>query len=95
MEAMLQLARSAESERGAAYLQFMLHSSELMPGGSPAFRDAADIDCLYEHVEILFDELAHWCFGTTLQEFDARLGQLADSPATEQPLPVEMRLRPE
>lgn len=94
MEAMLQVARSAEGER-AAYLQFMLHSSELMPGGSPAFRDATDIDYLYEHLEILFEELAHWCFGATLQEFGARLGQLADSPATAQPLPVEMRLRPE
>jgi hypothetical protein len=43
-----------------------------MPGGSPAFRSASDIDRLYEHLEILFEELSAWCRGITLKEFHAR-----------------------
>ena len=50
----------------------MLHSSELMPGGSPAFRDASDIERLYERLEILFGQLRGWCRGMTLQEFRAQ-----------------------
>jgi hypothetical protein len=42
-----------------------------MPGGSPSFRDEADIECLYEDLEILFDELSGWCRGMTLKEFHA------------------------
>src|SRR5439155_1413885 len=56
LNAMLQVAR--EAREGAAHVEFMLHSSELMPGGSPSFPDASDIDRLYEHLEILFDDLA-------------------------------------
>ena len=43
-----------------------------MPGGSPFFRNAPDIEQLYAALEILFAELATWCLGTTLQEFEAR-----------------------
>ena len=64
-------ARSAREE-GADHVEFMLHSSELMPGGSPFFRNAPDIEQLYAALEILFAELATWCLGTTLQEFEAR-----------------------
>jgi len=55
-----------------AHLEFMLHSSELMPGGSPAFKNASEIERLYEHLEMLFEDLATWCRGTTLKEFHAR-----------------------
>jgi hypothetical protein len=68
LDAMLAVARRARAE-GASHLEFMLHSSELMPGGSPTFRNASDIDCLYEHLEVLFQELAGWCSGVTLEEF--------------------------
>lgn len=68
LPAMLQVACAARAE-GAAHLEFMLHSSELMPGGSPSFRDAASIERLYEWLEILFEHLAAWCRGLTLQEF--------------------------
>lgn len=70
LDAMLETARAARSG-GADYMEFMLHSSELMPGGSPKFRDAADIERLYEYLEILFAELSARCQGMTLQEFDA------------------------
>ena len=71
LNAMLQVARAARAE-GVAHLEFMLHSSELMPGGSPAFKDASEIERLYEHLEMLFEDLAAWCCGTTLKEFHAR-----------------------
>lgn len=66
--AMLQLARRARDE-SPPHLEFMLHSSELMPGGSPMFRGAAQVDRLYESLEILFEELARSCRGMTLAEF--------------------------
>ena len=68
LEAMVCLARKARSEQ-AQHLQFIVHSSELMPGGSPTFRTKSDIERLYEHLEILFEEQATWCYGTTLAEF--------------------------
>jgi hypothetical protein len=40
------------------YLMFMLHSSELMPGGSPAFKTAKSIECLYRDLEIIFNKIA-------------------------------------
>jgi hypothetical protein len=39
-------------------LEFMLHSSELMPGGSPNFKTSADIEQLYQHVDRLFKYIA-------------------------------------
>ena len=68
---MLQVARAARTE-GMTHLEFMAHSSELMPGGSPTFKDALAIERLYEHLEKLFAELSSWCRGVTLKEFDAR-----------------------
>ncbi len=73
LDTMLDVAREAHAE-GASHVQFMLHSSELMPGGSPSFRDAADIERLYERLEILFEQLRGWCRGMTLQEFRAAAG---------------------
>ena len=70
LEAMLQVARAARAGKPAC-LEFMMHSSELMPGGSPAFRTPSDIECLYEHLEILFEDLSVWCCGMTLGEFQA------------------------
>ena len=65
---MLQTARAARDE-GAAHMEFMLHSSELMPGGSPNFGNAPAIERLYERLENLFGDLSTWCFGATLKEF--------------------------
>jgi hypothetical protein len=70
LHAMLQAARDAKAE-GAPHMEFMLHSSELMPGGSPAFRNATDIERLYENLEVLFEDLSTWCRGMTLKEFHA------------------------
>jgi len=70
LNAMVQVARAARAE-AVAHLEFMLHSSELMPGGSPTFKDASEIERLYEHLEMVFEDLAGWCRGTTLKEFHA------------------------
>ena len=52
-------------------VEFMLHSSELMPGGSPKFASAESIEKLYADLEALFDA-AHRSFrGTTLTAFTA------------------------
>jgi len=72
LDSMLQVAREVRAE-GADQLEFMVHSSELMPGGSPIFRDASAIERLYEHLGILFEDLSTWCCGMTLKEFRARL----------------------
>jgi hypothetical protein len=73
LDAMLRVAWEARSE-GVAHLEFMLHSSELMPRGSPTFRKASDVERLYEHLEILFKELSTWCRGVTLKEFHDTTG---------------------
>lgn len=51
------------------YLMFMLHSSELMPGGSPSFPSSGSIDKLYKDMKILFEEISKNCIGITVQEF--------------------------
>lgn len=68
LNTMLQILRQA-SEKKRDYVEFMLHSSELMPGGSARFRRHADIESLYETLEILFST-AHGTFkGATLAEY--------------------------
>jgi hypothetical protein len=52
------------------YAEFMLHSSELMPGGSPTFRSPESIDQLYDDLEALFSGLGQGFVGQTLQEFE-------------------------
>ena len=68
LDIMLQMTRSMRSQ-GVAPVEFMLHSSELMPGGSPNFQSASHINQLYERLEIVFEELSTWCRGMTLSEF--------------------------
>jgi hypothetical protein len=50
-------------------VEFMLHSSELMPGGSPTFPSPDDIAALYEQLEVLLGEAGRRCRGQTLGEF--------------------------
>lgn len=81
IDAMLAVARALRAER-PAHVHFMLHSSELMPGGSPHVRHAADLDRLYDALGTLFDELARWCHGMTLQEFHAHRATTQPQPAS-------------
>lgn len=50
-------------------VEFMLHSSELMPGGSPTFKTAAHVEALYDDLEILFTAAADRFRGATLSAF--------------------------
>lgn len=68
LHGMLELLRQIAAER-APYAQFMLHSSELMPGGSPRFSTARSIERLYGHLEPLFEAAARAFRGKTLAEF--------------------------
>ena len=52
------------------YLMFMVHSSELMPGGSPNFTTAESIENLYELLEQLFTYISKLGYeGITLREY--------------------------
>jgi hypothetical protein len=86
LDVMLEVARAKRAE-GAAHLEFMLHSSELMPGGSPTFRTKSDIELLYAALEALFEELAGWCRGMTLKEFHAQF-ERSPRPAAEDGRPL-------
>lgn len=55
------------------YIQMMLHSSELMPNGSPYFPDSNSIDSLYALLQELFDYIQTKQFvGITLKEYYER-----------------------
>ena len=52
------------------YIMFMLHSSELMPGGSPRFPNKESIEQLYKELEIVFRYAKDKGFvGTTLKDY--------------------------
>ena len=51
------------------YVQFTLHSSEFMPGGSPTFRSEASVETLYAHMETLFSVSREHFRGETLTGF--------------------------
>lgn len=63
------LATRVLAEPGMDYLEFMLHSSEFMPGGSPTFQTAEHIEKLYADLEALFSWLTTRCCGATLEEY--------------------------
>ena len=56
-------------EQGSPYVQFMLHSSELMPGGSPTFPTESRIEKLYDDLEALFEAASGHFRAATLSEF--------------------------
>lgn len=55
---------------GRPYVEFMLHSSEFMPGGSPTFRTPESIEALYRDLDRLFYRASSHFRGATLTEFD-------------------------
>jgi hypothetical protein len=57
---------------GAEYVQFTLHSSEFMPGGSPTFRTPESIEGLYRDLEILFAAIAEHFRGAGLTDYARR-----------------------
>lgn len=67
-KAMINIVKKAVQE-GRSYVEFMLHSSEFMPGGSPTFPNESSIEMLYEDLEALFEVSKTYCQGATLGEF--------------------------
>lgn len=64
------LAKNVFLEQGNDYLEFMIHSSELMPGGSPYFTTNESIDYLYKVMDSLFNYLSSLGYkGSTLEEY--------------------------
>lgn len=59
-------------EQGHDYVEFMLHSSEFMPGGSPTFKTEQDIEQLYRDLDGLFSWLSERTQGLTLAEYYQR-----------------------
>lgn len=59
--------------RGQPYAQMILHSSELMPGGSPYFRQRDDVERLYGDLEALFDHARGRFSGATVGGMAERL----------------------
>ncbi len=66
---MLRILDRALRER-RRYVQFTLHSSEFMPGGSPTFQTTQSIENLYRDLEQLFSRAATSFTGATLSEFE-------------------------
>lgn len=82
LSGMLRAAQRAQA-RGAGCIELLVHSSELMPGGSPTFRSASAVERLYADLEVLFEGLSGWCRGMTLSEFHAAMStQVAMSTET-------------
>ena len=77
--ALLSLARRALEERRPC-LVLALHSSELMPGGSPTFPRPEDVEALYRDLDALFTTLAGETRGATLQELYRELRPRRASP---------------
>jgi hypothetical protein len=66
---LLWLIDKVEMEKGD-YLELILHSSELMPGGSPTFKTERSIERLYLHLEIIFNKLRALGYqGSTLSNY--------------------------
>ncbi len=59
--------------KGHSCLEFMIHSSELMPGGSIYFRTEPEVEKLYEDLEALFSRVSSDFTGMTLSEHYDRL----------------------
>lgn len=70
LQMMKALIDSVSQEHDTNYLEFMIHSSELMPGGSPYFKDKESIERLYTSMEQIFKYAQNMGYrGMTLHEY--------------------------
>ena len=60
-------------EQKRDHVEFMLHSSEFMPGGSPRFRTERRIERLFDDLERLFEKASQSFVGMTLAEYRDRV----------------------
>ncbi len=88
---MKKLLRKAVAD-GADYVEFMLHSSELMPGGSPTFPESRHIETLYEDLEALFSAAQRDFEGCTMKGYYQRVvARVGASLNASRPTAVEPR----
>lgn len=65
---MVELVEAAVAKT-STHVEFMIHSSELMPGGSPTSSTAEHVERLYADMERVFSAASSGCCGMTLAEF--------------------------
>ncbi len=61
----------AACQQGLDHVEFTLHSSEFMPGGSPYFLNERSIEALYRALEAMFEAATSSFVGRTLSEYHA------------------------
>ena len=71
LKAMILLVEKALEDK-RPYIEFMLHSSEFMPGGSPNFPNNYSIEKLYADLEVLFSYVEVKFQGNTLEEYGSK-----------------------
>ncbi len=70
LQEMKQVIDYVMCQKNLDFAEFMIHSSELMPGGSPYFEDEASIEKLYATMDELFQYAKEKGFvGCTLKEY--------------------------
>lgn len=70
LQELVRLCNKVSKEPNTDYLEFMIHSSELMPGGSPYFKSSSSVEKLYNTIEAMFKQLENLGFkGVTLEEY--------------------------
>jgi hypothetical protein len=69
-----ELTESVWQESDCDHIEFMIHSSELMPGGSPYFKTAEDVEQLFVVMRQYFEYISKLdiCC-TTLQDISKQL----------------------
>lgn len=53
----------------SSYAEFMMHSSEFMPNGSPYYTDENAIEMLFENLDLIFEYISNSYEGKTLAEY--------------------------
>lgn len=70
VESMIKLTQRVIQDDNGEYLEFMIHSSELMPGGSPYCKTEEAVEKLYRTMDQYFSYVTDLGYmGTTLQAF--------------------------
>ena len=70
LEEMKYVCKKSMNNDEVDYVEFMIHSSEFMPGGSPYFRDNESIEMLFNRISGLFKYASSMGYiGVTLQEY--------------------------
>jgi hypothetical protein len=78
LDRMLRCVRTALAQ-GREHIEFVIHSSELMPGGSPRFVTKESIEGLYRDLRVLFSEISKTFAGLTLSEFRSQFSSNRDA----------------